>query len=161
MRYTPRSRDRYKNLLALLTGAAAFGSFVATGAVTGLAARQMGEQDQAKEQAKADAARAHQVAASRATQRIAWTPRITVSEPRPQRTVVERVSGPAAASPGSGGPVTSNAATSNAATSSPVTSSPATASQPAGSTSTSSAPAAPAPAPAAAPAPAPAPSSGS
>lgn len=148
MPQTPRSRDRYKNLLAFLTGAAAFGSFVGTGAATGMAAHATGTEEQAKAQEKADAARIHYAAALRARQRPAWTPKVTVTEPRPQKTIVERVSGPAAAAVGSGGSVSSSGA--------------AAAPAPAASGSTSSSSSAPPPAPAApAPAPAPAPSSGS
>jgi hypothetical protein len=107
MRYTPKSRDRYKNLLALLTGAATFGSFVATGAVTGAAARQTGEEEQAKAAKEAEAARVKYSAALAAARQPAWTPVVTLTDQRPQRTVVREVSGPgpAPARPGQPEPV--------------------------------------------------------
>lgn len=152
MRYTPRSRDRYKNLLALMTGVATFGSFAGTGIVTGVAAHDTALQDQERAQADALAAAAQRAAASRAAQPLPYSPTIVVTKARPQKTVVEEVSVPAAAAVGSGGTVSPTAPAAP-----PVAAAPA---PPAGGTTVSQAPPA-APAPPPAPAPAPAPSSGS
>src|SRR5680860_1301454 len=107
MRYTPRSRDRYKNLLALMTGLATFGTFAATGTVTGLAAHQTALRDQEREQTDALAARAQRTAASRATPPLPYSPTITLTKTRPQDTVVRQVSVPAVTSVGEGGTVSS------------------------------------------------------
>ena len=145
MRYTPRSRDRYKNLLALMTGLATFGAFAGTGTVTGLAAHQTAMRDQERAQADALTAGVQRAAASRSVHPLPYSPTIIVTKPRPQKTVVEQVSVPGAAAVGSGGAV-------SAAPAAPAAG---------GSASSSSAAPAPAPPPAPAPAPVPAPSSGS
>ena len=110
MRYTPRTRDRYKNLVALLTGAATFGTVAATGAVTGIAAHHSALLDRAREEADAFRTDSTRAAAVRARQRIPWSPLVTVVKTRPHRTVVRtvvvhRVSSPGVASVGGGAPV--------------------------------------------------------
>ncbi|QWZ09029.1 hypothetical protein KRR39_04155 [Nocardioides panacis] len=165
MRYTARSRDRSKNLLALLTGAATFGTVAATGAVTGVAAHRSALDTQAREEADAFRAASVRAAAGRAAQRIPWSRVVTVVKDRPRRTVVHtvvvhRASAPGVASAGAGAPVSTPsyvppAPSSGSSGRGPVTrapSPPQPAPQPAP---------APAPKPAPAPAPAPAPSSGS
>ena len=107
MRYTPRTRDRYKNLVALLTGAATFGTVAATGAVTGIAAHHSALRDRAREEADAFRTASARAAAVRARQRIPWSPLVTVVKTRPHRTVVRtvvvhRVSRPGVASVGAG-----------------------------------------------------------
>ena len=59
MRYTARTRDRYKNLVALLTGAATFGTVAATGAVTGIAAHDSALRDRARAEADDGGGHAH------------------------------------------------------------------------------------------------------
>ncbi len=155
MRYTPRSRDRYKSLVALTTGVVALGSFAATGVATGLAAKQTTERDAARADAEATAAALARAAAARARQPLPWSPQITVVKHRPSRTVVRthvvhQVSSVGVAAPASGGSVGYSA---------PVQSAPSTSSGGGGASTTFSAPPPPPPPPA--PAPAPAPSSGS
>ncbi len=156
MRYTPSSRDRYKNLVALLTGAATFGSVAATGAATGLAAHQSALRDRAREEADAFRVAAARATAGRAAQRIPWSPLTTLVKTRPQRTVVRtvvvhRASRAGVAAAGAGAPV-----------SSPVYQPAPAASAPSGgSGGGSTVSRAPSPPRAPAPAPAPAPSSGS
>jgi len=154
MRYTPRTRDRYKNLVALLTGAATFGTVAATGAVTGIAAHHSALRDRAREEADAFRTASARAAAVRARQRIPWSPLVTVLKTRPHRTVVRtvvvhRVSSPGVASVGAGAPVRAPVRAPSVST--PAYHPPTTVSR-----------AAPPPRPPApAPAPAPAPSSGS
>jgi hypothetical protein len=151
MAYTPRSRDRYKSFMALLTGLTAFGTATATGAATGLAAHRTAVRDQQRQQATAFAA---EQARAEATRRLQWQPRsrlVRVVRTRPYRTVVvtrvvHQVSRSGAATVGGG------------AVSAPVPAAPAVQSSGGTVRSTSSGPVAPPPP---APAPAPAPSSGS
>ena len=161
MRYTARTRDRSKNLLALLTGAATFGTVAATGAVTGVVAHRSALDAQAREEADAFRTASVRAAAGRAAQRIPWSRVVTVVKDRPRRTVVHtvvvhRASAPGVAAAGAGAPL-----------STPSYSSPVSSSGPSGSGSVTRVPSpprvvpAPAPPPAPAPAPAPAPSSGS
>jgi len=110
MRYSARTRDRYKNLVALLTGAATFGTVAATGAVTGIAAHDSALRDRARAEADAFRTASARAAAVRARQRIPWSPLVTVLKNRPHRTVVHtvvvhRVSRPGVASVGAGAPV--------------------------------------------------------
>ena len=84
MRYTARSRDRSKNLLALLTGAATFGTVAATGAVTGVAAHRSALDAQAREEADAFRTASARAAAGRAAQRIPWSRVVTVVKDRPR-----------------------------------------------------------------------------
>ena len=150
MRYTSRSRDRYRGLMSLLTGLAAFGTVAASGAATGLAARQTAVRN--RERADAAALAAEQARADSVRSAMSQRPRtVRVTKTRATRTVVvtrvvHAVSGPGVASVG-GGAVTAPQPVSAPAASSA-----------SHSTSTSAAPP-PTPPPAAAPAPAP--SSGS
>jgi hypothetical protein len=88
MPYTARSRDRYKMVAALTTGAVAFGTVAATGVATGAAAHATAERDLARRQQDAQEA-ALALAAWRRTAQVAPARRvIVVTKVRPQRTVV-------------------------------------------------------------------------
>jgi hypothetical protein len=145
MAYTKRSRDRYKNFVALLGGLAAFGTVAGTGAAAGLAAHdsEVRDQEQQRERAEAAAARAAVAMLSQPVRQI------TVIRTRPSRTVVHTRVVHAASAPGSATPATGGTV---AGAPYPSTT---------GSSSGSSQAVSAAPPPAPAPAPAPAPSSGS
>jgi hypothetical protein len=140
MPYTPRSRERFRSVVALLTGAAAFTTVAATGVVTGLAARQTGLRDQQRAQEQARLDTAPRAARPRTSRDVSVLP-------RPQRivihtTVVRRTSREGVAAVGAGGNVRSRP---------PGTSSVSGSGQSTGSL-VRPAPAAPPPAPAPAPA---------
>ena len=151
MTYTARSRDRYKLLAALTTGAVTFGAAAATGAATGVAAQATAEQDNAKRQEQAAAQAQAMAAYRRSVQPTPGSRTIVVTKTRPHRTVVHtrivhQVSGPGVATVGGGSPVTVRPATSSGSSTG-------------GSSAVTSHPAAPPPPPP--PPPPPAPSSGS
>lgn len=111
MTYTARTRDRFKSLVALVTGVAAFASVTAAGAATGSAAHDTALRDQAREQEQARLDAAARVAALQAAgQQATAPPPITVVGRRPQRTVVRthvvhQVSRPGVAAVGPGGTI--------------------------------------------------------
>lgn len=111
MPYTARSRDRYKMVAALTTGAVAFGTVAATGLATGAAAHATAERDLARRQQDAEAA-AQALAAWQRSVQVAPARRVVVvTRVRPQRTVVHtrvvhRVSAAGVAQVGAGAPVT-------------------------------------------------------
>ncbi len=113
MPYTARSRDRYKMVAALTTGAVAFGTVAATGVATGAAAHATAERDLARRQQDAQAA-AQALAAWRRSVQVAPARRvIVVTRVRPQRTVVHtrvvhQVSAAGVAQVGAGAAVTSS-----------------------------------------------------
>lgn len=113
MPYTARSRDRYKLVAALTTGAVAFGTVAATGVATGAAAHATAERDLARRQQDAQTA-AQALAAWRRSVQVAPARRvIVVTRVRPQRTVVHtrvvhQVSAAGVAQVGAGAAVTSS-----------------------------------------------------
>lgn len=146
MTYSPRSRDRFLRLVAVLTGTATFATMTATGVATGLAARQTGLRDRERALEQARLAEARRAAALREAAR---SPRVVVlTKQRPTRTVVHtrvvhQVSSGGVATVGSGSVLSSS--TSGGTSGS----------------STAGSPGVVAPAPPPPPAPAPAPTSGS
>jgi type II secretory pathway pseudopilin PulG len=104
-------------LAALTTGAVAFGTVAATGAVTGVAARATAERDLARQQQQARAAAQALAAYKRAVQVAPARQVVVVTKTRPQRTVVHthvvhRVSSAGVAQVGTGWPVTQSVGTS-------------------------------------------------
>src|SRR5690349_15139465 len=87
--YTTRSRDRYKTVVAMTTGLAAFASALAAGTATGVVARSAAAKAQAAEQRQSSAT-AQALAAWARSRQASTAPARTVvlTRPRPQRTVV-------------------------------------------------------------------------